>query len=237
MIQPSSGDDIPLNCAASHVFPNTAFVEQPDVSYVDIDETMARLSYRQFMISICQLFRLRVLGKTYKIASENLLTAMDKLDISNDYVILSFGNNLDYWFKKDEDGIVRYKNVEIYNIPNYSPLIDSAFYILRREDLPSVKFIEPHKDMIEKYELELKDAVYQVWTSLIRVKDHPDLKPNPREDTGEKMDKISRLTIGWRPVVNMKPLVEAIIIKVWYRFRDEGNPDDLENISSMLKER
>lgn len=234
--QPSSGGDIPLNCAASHVFPNTAFVYQPDVSYVDIDETMAQLSYRQFMISVCQLFRLRVLGETYKIASENLLKALDKLGISEDFVILSFGNNLDYWFQKDENGIVRYKGVEIYSIPNYSPLIESAYYIMRREDLPSVKFIEPHKDMIEKYKLEPQDATYQVWTSLLRVKDHPDLKPNPREETGENMDEISRLTIGWRPVVNMKPLIEAIIIKVWYRFRDEGNPDDLDKINPIVKD-
>lgn len=235
MVQPSSGDDIPLNCASSHVFPNTAFVDKPDVSYVDIDETMARMSYQQFMVSMCQLFRLRVLGETYKIASENLLTALEKLEISRDLVILSFGNNLDYWFKKDEDGIVRYKGVEIYNIPNYSPLIDSAYYILRRDDLPSVKFIEPHLEMREKYDLKPKDAVYQVWTSLLRVKERPDLKPNPREDTGEKMDEISRLTVGWRPVVNMKPLVEAIIIKMWYRFHDEGNPDDLDKISQIVQ--
>lgn len=62
------------------------------------------------------------------------------------------------------------------------------------------------------------------------------MKPNPREATGENMDEISRLTIGWRPVVNMKPLIEAVIVKVWYRFRDEGNPDDLDKISPILKD-
>ena len=81
--------------------------------------------------------------------------------------------------------------------------------------------------------MECFDEDFQIWTSLLKLKDFPELKP--KETTEENLDQSSLLTVGWQPSIIFKSDIKVVKIKIWYRFLDEGNPDDVNAINPIEK--
>ena len=64
-------------------------------------------------------------------------------------------------------------------------------------------------------------------------KEFPELKP--KETTEENLDQSSLLTVGWQPSIIFKSDIKVVKIKIWYRFLDEGNPDDINSIKPFKR--
>lgn len=234
LVNKSSSDNVlKINCSSSSVFPNKAFIDNADVSYVNIDEVMAQMSFQQFIFEVNKLFILHTHGISYRISRDELENAFNRLNLTNDYIIFSFGNNLENMFEKTQDGVLKYGNTLIYELPTYQRMLERMLYVIKKEDILNVRFEKPNQELVDKYHLECVDEYFQIWTSLLKLKDFPELKP--KETTEENLDQSSLLTVGWQPVINIKKDIEVLKIKVWYRFLDEGNPDDVNAIKPIEK--
>lgn len=231
----SKQEQLVLNCSTAQPYPNAAFVEDPDVSYVNIEETIAHMVVNHFSFEICKLFYMRCHGKSYRIVYEDLIKAIEKLQLSNQYVILAFGHifeniaESDSRFEVKSDTYWRFKGMDIYEIPNSGRLLDRTLYIIKKADLPNLQFSKPVQEQIEKYRLDQKDKKYEIWASLLRLKDHPELQEKMTQ-IEDHINEYALFTLGWQPRILVKSEIDAIKIKVLYRFIDEGNPDDVETI-------
>ena len=234
LVNKSSSDNaLKFNCSSTSEFPNKAFIDNADISYVNIDDVMAQMSIYRFVFEINKLFLLNTQGVSYRVAREDLLKAFNNLDLDEEYVVFSFGNNLGDTFDKTKDEVLKYGNTLIYELPTYQRMLERVLYVVKKEDIPNVRFEQPDQNMIDRYKLECVDEDFQIWTSLLKLKDFPDLKP--KETTEENLDQYSLLTVGWQPLINVKKDIEVLKIKVWYRFLDEGNPDDVNIIKPIEK--
>ena len=232
LVNKSSSDNaLKFNCSSTSEFPNKAFIDNADISYVNIDDVMAQMSIYRFVFEINKLFLLNTQGVSYRVAREDLLKAFNNLDLDEEYVVFSFGNNLGDTFDKTKDEVLKYGNTLIYELPTYQRMLERVLYVVKKEDIPNVRFEQPNQNMIDRYKLECVDEDFQIWTSLLKLKDFPDLKP--KETTEENLDQYSLLTVGWQPLINVKKDIEVLKIKVWYRFLDEGNPDDVNTIKPI----
>lgn len=232
LVNKSSSDNVlKINCSSSSVFPNKAFIDNADVSYVNIDEVMAQMSFQQFIFEVNKLFILNTHGISYRISRDELENAFNRLNLTNEYIIFSFGNNLENMFDKTQDGVLKYGNTLIYELPTYQRMLERMLYVIKKEDIPNVRFEKPDQNIIDRYKLQCGDEDFQIWTSILKLKDFPDLKP--KETTEENLDQYSLLTVGWQPLINVKKDIEVLKIKVWYRFLDEGNPDDVNSIKPI----
>lgn len=228
-----SDNALKLNCSSTSEFPNKAFIDNADISYVNIDDVMAQMSIYRFVFEINKLFLLNTHGISYRVAREDLPKAFSNLDLDEEYVVFSFGNNLGDIFNKVKDEELKYGNTLIYELPTYQRMLERVLYVIKKEDLPNVRFEKPDQKLIDTYQLKCVDEYFQIWTSLLKLKDFPELKP--KETTEKNLDQCSLLTVGWQPVINIKKDIEVLKIKVWYRFLDEGNPDDVNAIKPIEK--
>lgn len=227
-----------LNCSTAQPYPNAAFVNDPDVSYVNIEETMAHMVINHFSMEICKLFYMRCHGRSYRISHDDLLTALEKLQLSDKYVVLSFGHVFENIVEPDgrlvkmNDNSWRFRGVEIYEIPTSGRLLDRTLYIVKKENLPNLQFSKPVQEQIDKYGLEQKDSTYEIWASLFRLKGHTELQGKV-EQIKDHINEYALFTLGWQPTISAKEGIDAIRIKVWYQFIDDGNPDDVNSVEKI----
>lgn len=229
----SNVNDVKVNCSTSHTFPNAAFIDNADISYVNIDEVMAQMSFQQFIFEVNKLFILNTHGISYRISRDELENAFNRLNLTNEYIIFSFGNNLENMFDKTQDGVLKYGNTLIYELPTYQRMLERMLYVIKKEDVPNIRFEAPNNELITKYNLKCINEDFQVWASLLKLKDNPELIP--KETTEDNINQCGLLTLGWQPIINVKKGIEVLKIKVWYRFLDEGNPDDVNTIKPIEK--
>lgn len=229
-----------LNCSTAQPYPNAAFVNDPDISYVNIEETMAHMVINHFSMEICKLFYMRCHGRSYRISHDDLLSAIEKLQLSDRYVVLAFGHvfeniaALDGRLVKMNDSSWKFRGVEIYNIPTSGRLLDRTLYIVKKEDLPNLQFSKPVQEQIDKYELKQKDSTYEIWASLLRLKKHPELQGKVAQ-IEDHVNEYALFILGWQPTISAKEEIDVIRIKVWYQFIDDGNPDDVQTVEAIDK--
>jgi hypothetical protein len=200
---------------------------------VDIDNIMAQMSFQQFIFEVNKLFMLHTHGISYRISRDELENAFNRLNLTNDYIIFSFGNNLENMFEKTQDGVLKYGNTLIYELPTYQRMLERMLYVIKKEDILNVRFEKPNQKLIDTYQLKCVDEYFQIWTSLLKLKDFPELKP--KETTEKNLDQSSLLTVGWQPSIIFKSDIKVVKIKIWYRFLDEGNPDDINSIKPFKR--
>lgn len=229
-----------LNCSTAQPYPNAAFVNNPDVSYVNIEETMAHMVINHFSLEICKLFFMRCHGRSYRISHDDLLTAIEKMQMSDRYVVLAFGHVFENIAASDERIEVmsetswKFRGVEIYEIPISGRLLDRTLFIVKKEDLPNLQFRKPVQEQIDKYELKQKDSTYEIWASLLRLNEHPELQGKVAQ-IEDQINEYALFTLGWQPTISAKEEINVIRIKVWYQFIDDGNPDDVQTIEALDK--
>lgn len=229
----------------AHIYPNTAFVDKPSVSYVDIDTSMSgSMMYKfrhyfasTFMLQNCQLLNMD---------SQNLFEAIDRLKLSSSkHIIISFGLYLNYFLDKVSDlseietNKYLYKEIPIYNFRSGSKYFANYMFILDKEDLPHLNFQKPSDDYLNKYELKNYHAVYQIWMSILRLKQNKDLlSDDEKKEITENIDESALFTCTLISKVTWKKETEMICIKVMYQGVDNGNSnkvDDVKPFDSYFK--
>lgn len=87
--------------------------------------------------------------------------------------------------------------------------------------------------MVDRYNLEVQHGEYNLWASVIKIKDNPNIiDEESKTKLGNDKNKYSLFSAIWMPMLSFKPKdsYKMISIKVKYRPIDEGEYDTLDKI-------
>jgi hypothetical protein len=150
------------------------------------------------------------LGKKTKEISlppEQIFEAIDKLNINEQYVIVSFGLNLE----KEN-----YKDIKIYTFDKRL-LLHKSLFILKKMDLPAISFKPIPADVKEKYSLEKIIEAHELYASVIDLnKTTPELLEECKANfnkTDDELKKSALLNIFLSMEVKWKKEIDVIQIK------------------------
>ena len=227
-----------LNSSVTMPFPNSAFLEKSDICYVDIAESMSSYMLDNFYHLFASSFYQEHSSLDYKISSDILFDALDKLQLNDQHYIILFGIYLDFYvgringLTKESNHRYLYNNTKILVLNCRTELFSQMMYIMKYDDRPFMKFYSPSKEDIQKYKLSNYNDSYGLWLSLLKISEHPELRNNSIEkQLGDKTNEYSLFTCIWEPKLFFKPKPYKMIrIKVKYRLTDEGEYNTCEDI-------
>lgn len=225
-----------LNSSVTMPFPNTAFLEKADVSYANIADCMSSYMLHNFQHLFASSFFTKHNVTDYKLSSEDIFRAFDKLNLNKSHYIIAFGVYFDYYIglvqelKKEESHKYSYKGINILSLNCDSEFFTQMIYIMRYDDRPFLDFYEPSLEEQNKMYLENKNKLYGLWMSIEKISDHPELlNEAQKEKLGDKANQNSLFTVIWGPRLYFKEHKYPMIsIKVKYRLTNEGTYDKVD---------
>ena len=225
-------------------FPNTAFVNNPDISQVGIADSMSSYMLTSFQQKFAASFFSENSSVDYRVSTEDLFDAIDKLNLNKEHYIIAFGVYFDNYvrkireLKKETNHEYRYRDVKILALNCNIEYFSQMLYVMRFDDLPILDFQEPSQAQQKELNLNVRNAKYGLWLSINKISEHPELLKEPiKTKLGNKADENSLFTAIWVPRLFFNqtrfPMVR---IKVRYLLRNEGEYDSVDKIKSFSEE-
>ena len=149
-----------LNSSVTMPFPNTAFLNNPDVGHAGIAGCMSSYMLHNFLHMFASSFFAEHSQTDYSLSSEDLFQAIDKLNLNEQHCIIAFGLYFDYYIgtikdlKKETDHKYSYKGILILSLDCSTEFFSQMVYVMRFEDRPFLDFHEPTAEEQKKLCLE-----------------------------------------------------------------------------------
>lgn len=231
-----------LNSSVTMPFPNTAFVDNPDVGHAGIAGCMSSYMLHNFQHLFASSFFAEHSLTDYSLSSEDLFQAIDKLNLNEQHFIIAFGLYFDYYIgtikdlKKETDHKYSYKGIKILSLDCSTEFFAQIVYVMRFEDRPFLDFHEPTEDEQKKLCLEKVNDLYGLWLSLEKISEHPELLEEPiKTKLGDKANQNSLFTAIWGPKLFFKPdKYPMVSIKIKYRLTNEGEYDNVDKVTPFI---
>lgn len=229
-----------INGNVSYPYDNAAFMKNTDMSYVGMAESLGTSAIGKFQYYFASVFYQVSSGFKYRINSKSVFEAIDKLQISDDFVIIAFDVYLDYYLTLKQKGLTKEKNgryiyngIEIVILPSGSfQLISRSMFVLRKNDLPHVMFVSPADEQKDLYHLECIDKKIQLYTSIVQLSHDKDLLEIVKKDLpDEKLEKKSIFSAFLLAKVLWSKFIPIVGIKIMYDLRDNGTSDEVEKVA------
>lgn len=227
-----------LNSSVTMPFPNTAFVDNPDVGHAGIAGCMSSYMLQNFQHLFASSFYMEHSITDYRLSSEDLFQAIDRLNLNEEHYIIAFGLYVDYYIgsikdlKKETDHKYSYKGIKILSLNCSTEVFSQMLYVMRFDDRPFLDFYEPTEEDINKMCLTKKNDLYGLWLSLEKISKHPELLEEPiKTELGDKANQNSLFTAIWGPKLFFKPdKYPMVSIKIKYRLTNEGEYDNVDKV-------
>ena len=231
-----------ITCNVSCPYPNAAFMRNSDRGYSGMAENIGEIIVRRFKQSIASLFFRARKEKELRIRNSDIFNALDKLQISEKHVIIAFGIYWDYYINAKQAGLIKkgdysysYKGVNIINLPTDAlRLVEQTLYVLRRDDMPSLSFVETPQEQRVLFQLEEIDTQLKLYMSLLQLSHHENIAAIVQKDLvdldlNDKTLFSAFLTahIAWSKHI---PLVQ---IKLLYNLGDNGRSEEIDGITAF----
>lgn len=231
-----------LNSSVTMPFPNTAFLNNPDVGHAGIAGCMSSYMLHNFYHMFASSFFAEHSQTDYSLSSEDLFQAIDKLNLNEQHYIIAFGLYFDYYIgtikdlKKEADHKYSYKGIKILSLNCNTEVFSQMVYVMRFEDRPFMDFHEPTAEEQKKLCLEKMNGLYGLWLSLKKISEHPELLEEPiKTKLGDKANQYSLFTAIWGPKLFFKPNKYPVVsIKVKYRLTNEGEYDNVDKVTPFI---
>lgn len=238
----SQGNCYNLNSSVTMPFPNTAFVDNPDVGHAGIAGCMSSYMLHNFQHMFASSFFAEHSLTDYSLSSEDLFQAIDKLNLNKQHYIIAFGLYFDYYIgsikdlKKETDHKYSYKGIKILSLDCSTEFFSQMVYVMRFEDRPSLDFHEPTAEEQQKLCLKKMNDLYGLWLSLEKISKHPELLEEPiKTKLGDKANQYSLFTAIWGPKLFFKSDKYPIVsIKIKYRLTNEGEYDNVDKVMPFI---
>ena len=233
----SNEDILWINGSSYLLYPNAAFYEKPDISYVDIDEATSNYMLRKFYHYFGTTFISRHFVKEFTIDSDNIFECFDRLCMNDSHLIISFGIYWDYYlgksdnFVKENGACFSYEKTKILNLKTGTELLSQHLFILKYDDRPYLTFESPTTELQSKYNFKQYSDLYNLWYSIQKVVEHPDLiSDEERLNMSEAPDTMSILAGHLVARCHWKKEIPIIKIQIKHKLVDNGNVDDIRSI-------
>lgn len=225
-----------------YILDKAAFGDNQDVGYVNTDSITAEAVAMQFQYYSLNTFIL-IFPQKYLMAEKDLFDAIDRISIdSENFVLISVGLNIDYFFHLQIDGLRKnkekwcYGELEIIEINSYmNDLVSQSLFILKKEDLPNMIFKEVDAQLEEKYLLSKIDDTFNIYTSLINlneagnemIKEEAE-KENNQVDLSQKVLACVDINVE----IQCKQNIKCIQLRAFSQFDDRGKANTLDDIKN-----
>ena len=227
-----------LNSSISEPFLNTAFLGNSDVNHFNIAGSMSSSMLENFRNLFASAFFVEHSNTDYRLSSEDLFQAIDRLALNEQHYIIAFGIYFDYYvgtvegLEKESTHKYRYNKIRILSLDCSTEYFSQMLYIMEYDDRPFLYFLEPLEEEQQNLLLKKADKSYGLWLSIEKISEHPDLLTEPiKAQLGDKANQYSLFTAIWRPRLFFKgETYPMVIIKVKYRLTDEGNYDSVDKV-------
>ena len=229
-----------LDSSISQLYPSTAFQDNPDVSFVGIEESVFSSLWPTFSHLFASSFFQERMQADYTIDSGLLFDAFDKLQVNGRHYAIAFGISLDYYMdrvgelKKEQDRIYSYRGMKIMLLDCPSQYFSRRIYITLKEDRPYIEFQEPSEEQKVSMALD-KFNEYGLWMSVQKVEGHEDtITEEYLKKLGDEKNMYSVFHALWAPKLFFKEQYDMVCLKVHYKMTDEGKTDDVETIKPFV---
>ncbi len=172
--------------------------------------------------------------KRYLLNKENVLTALAKIIVNNNDIVI-VGVQIGYQTKEILENS-NLKNSILY-IPSTEYHLQDILFVLRKNDLPSIE----HKDLKvdEKAELQLKciNEDLKLYASVIdiNINENKEIKDKwSLENDLDNEDLKVQMTIAFLSIIYWKNEREIIQINVASEFREQGIQNDINDVEPLL---
>lgn len=231
-----------LNSSVTMPFPNTAFLNNPDVGHAGIAGCMSSYMLHNFQHMFASSFYAEHCQTDYSLSSEDLFKAIDRLNLNEQHYIIAFGLYFDIYIgtitelKKETDRKYSYKGIQILSLECSTEFYSQMVYVMRFEDRPFLDFHEPTEEEQQTLCLEKKDESYGLWLSIQKISEYPKLLKEPiKTKLGDKANQYSLFTAIWWPKLFFKSDKYPIVsIKIKYRLTNEGEYDNVAKVTPFI---
>lgn len=174
--------------------------------------------------------------KRYVFKPENLFDAIDNLKLlSHEHLIIAFGVDL---FKRTDFSNVRglkdgkYKGIKIYSFPkcNYR-LVGESLFILKRDCLPSIDYLDVAQTEITKYSYEKIDDEHLIYATVIDLFRNENLRNELAQSRpDENLTKSVYLSIAMQVRLRWREDMNMLILRLYSKYDERGlinTPDEI----------
>ncbi len=213
----------------------SAFSDNQDVHHTNFDSFLAGRQTSRIRKAISETFHMSE-SESYLLKSDDLFLAIDKLSLNpNEYVIVNFGVDLDYHIHYSKiSGLSKteYNSLKIFSFDGYNrALMNATFFILKKQDLPTLIFKELTPEVVEKYSLEEVDNDLHIYTSVIDLNANEEIRNEVEaEETHTQLNKSVLMYIGMNIEIRWKKAIKMLAISQYSEFNNRGVPNDLVDV-------
>jgi len=221
------------------VIDKNSFAENQPAENMNYHSFLAESLSDKFYDGISEIFYVQT-KKRYLIKEEDFFKAFDNLKVSPEkHIIIAFAINLSKYdafsnikglTEKDYQGVPIYK----FDRCNYS-LAHQTLFVLRKDNLPSIDFLETEKSDIEKYSLVKINDKFNLYAQVIDLYRYEDLRNEIRQTRpSEDFSKSVLLNISfvirfrWRKDMNM------ISLRLYSKYQERGLPNNPSEIEPLV---
>ena len=215
------------------------FSDDSNTHHFNFDSILASLISSRIKEGFASTFLLKK-SKSYLLKSEDILPSIDKLEINEQYVLIFFGFNLDYFINQMNTPNLtnkKYKDIDIISV-NGTRFNYSTIYILKKADLPVISTKSISEEIIKKYSLKKISDNLNLYTSVIDLnKTTVEIFQENNEDGKEEHEikKSLLLSVVISTEILWKKNINVINIIQYSQYENNGLINNLSEIKSFEK--
>lgn len=207
-------------------YPKQAFTE--DDSHIDYDTFFANQVVRNRLDYYIPNSFLTARTKRYLFKESELNSAIKKLKIDSNYVIVAINPS-----NGKLDLIKEFKDFVI-SLWSTNNAIQDTFFVLKKSDLPTIKNLELEKSEIEVDSLTTRKN--NVYTSVLDLNLEENNEIRERWlDRGTESDlrKQVQITIAFKTIITWKNQRNVIQLNIYSQFREQGIVSELKDVKAL----
>jgi len=219
-----------------------AFSENPEVHHIDYDSFLATFLSKNIKEGVSSTFLFKK-SKSYLLKPKDIFNAIDSLNIDEQFIIVCFGVNLDYFIGDLKiQGLQKgkYKNIIIVQFED-SRQVNSSFFILSRKDLPQITTKEISPEIISKYSLNKISDSIELYISVIDLNStSQEIIEENRQEEEKEEDEVRKsvlLSIIISTEIKWKKGIEMIQIIQHTEYIQKGLPNSIDEIQPIKREK
>ncbi len=220
------------------IIDKSSFAENQAADNMNYHSFLAESVSDRYHSGVSEIFY-RQTRKRFLFKPEDLFQAIDNLKLSpEEHIIIAFGINLfehtDYSIIKGlQDGEYKGIKIQTFRKCNYH-LVGQSLFILRKDCLPLIDYLESEPSEIEKYSLEKIDEEYKIYASVIDLFRNENLRneltqSRPEEDFMKSVYMSIAIVVRfrWHEEMNM------ISLRIYSKYDERGltnSPNEIESL-------
>ena len=231
-----------INCFNINFYPREAFQENPSITYLNTSGSMASTILYNFYHFFASAFYTRKdKDNHYTIYYSNLLKSIERLQLNDTHLIISFGINWDFFVEESgpinkisDYEYVLHKKIHIYNLKCITPMFSQYIYIMSTKNQPVLYFKTPSPTIIDKYKLKETSQKYKLFLSLLDVQGHELLiSKEDLDNLGESKNQMSMFVGFLQAELIFNEQTNFVSFQVKHQGIDEGECLDIEAIKAI----